>query len=304
MRLPTAPSAAATMTAMGRLRDKGLRVGGAAAVAGAAASSYMAFEAQWPRCRTAELAVPRWPSEWSGVTVLHLSDVHAGVFATNYLSFDKVVAWASPLRPDLVFLTGDVLGDPHRSARYLRLLARLRPPLGMFAVTGNHEYGLGKGPLARARDARQLWAQAGAVLLSDSCVPLPPRDGCRLVICGADHLTAGFGLLDRATCGSRTPPAEDLRPGDVPILLIHQPPPPGSPLARVFSLAFAGHTHGGQLRIPGPSGLRPVVDEDRAYLAGVYEWGEGRLVVSRGVGTSFVPFRLFTRPEATLWRLV
>ena len=89
-----------------------------------------------------------------------------------------------------------------------------------------------------------------------------------------------------------------------PILLIHEPPPSDSPLAGRFPLAFAGHTHGGQLRIPTASGLRPLVSEQGEFLSGVYEWSGGLLVVSRGVGTSFLPFRLLTRPEATLWRLV
>ena len=144
--------------------EQALRAGVAAAAVGAAAASYMAFEAQWPRCRQAELAVPGLPRPWSGVTVLHLSDVHAGLFATNERSFEKVVNWAAPLQPDLVFLTGDMLGDRRRSAHCLELLARLRPPLGMFAVAGNHEYGLGKGPLARARDVRDLWSRGGGGL--------------------------------------------------------------------------------------------------------------------------------------------
>ena len=292
---------------MGCLRNRALRAGAVAAAVGAAAS-YMAFEAQWPRCRRLDLAVPGLPAAWSGVTVLHLSDVHAGLFATNELSLEKVLDWALPLRPDLVFLTGDMLGDRRRSVRCLELLARLRPPLGMFAVAGNHEYGLGKGPLARARDVHDLWIEAGAMLLSDCCAALPPRGGVRLVLCGADYLTAGFGLRElaavRVTGSAYTGPS---LLGDVdifPILLIHQPPPRDSPLAALFPLAFAGHTHGGQLRLPGPSGLTPLLGSDSEHLAGVHRWGEGRLVVSRGVGTSFLPFRLLTRPEATLWRLV
>jgi predicted MPP superfamily phosphohydrolase len=279
----------------------------------------MAFEAQWPVCRRAELAVPGLPAPWSGVSVLHLSDVHAGHFATNERSLEKAVDWAAPLEPDLVFLTGDMLGDPRRSARAAELLARLQPPLGMFAVTGNHEYGLGKGPLAKARDVGSLWTAAGVTLLRDSCVALPDRGGSRLVLCGADYLTGGFGLLGGTGPGGRVSlgetgapgcagaPAAPLEPAsgsDFPILLIHVPPSSDSPLAAAFSLAFAGHTHGGQLRVPSPSGLRPLVNEEGEYLSGVHEWGGGRLVVSRGVGTSFLPFRLLTRPEATLWRLV
>jgi predicted MPP superfamily phosphohydrolase len=280
------------MACMRSLRRNALRAGAAAAAVGAAAASYMVFEAQWPRCRQTELAVPGLPAPWRGLTILHLSDVHAGHFPTNDRSLEKVVEWAAPLQPDLVVLTGDIIGDPRLSARCLEPLGRLQPPLGMFAVPGNHEYGLGKSPLAKARDVSGLWSQAGATLLSDRCVALPPRGGVPLVLCGADYLTGGFGLLDSS-------------PGDgFSVLLIHQPPPADSPLAELFPLAFAGHTHGGQLRLPSTGGLLPVMNDEGEYLSGVYAWGQGRLVVSRGVGTSFVPFRLLTRPEATLWRLV
>lgn len=277
---------------MGTIRDRSRAAGVAAAAAGAATAAYMAFEAQWPVCRVAELEVPGLPAPWSGITVLHLSDVHAGLFPTNERSLGRVIDWAIPLEPELVLLTGDILGDPRRSIRALELLLRLRSSLGMFAVTGNHEYGLGKGPSAKARDSGGLWEATGVTLLRDTCVALPERNGSRLIICGGDHLTGGFGLV-----GAPLPPG-------FPILLIHEPPSPGSPLAGSFPLAFAGHTHGGQLRIPTISGLRPVVDDEGDFLAGVYEWDDGLLVVSRGVGTSFLPFRLLTRPEATLWRLV
>jgi predicted MPP superfamily phosphohydrolase len=113
------------------------------------------------------------------------------------------------------------------------------------------------------------------------------------VLCGADYVTGGFGLADPSA-----------RPGDFRILLIHDPHRVDDILKNSFSLAFAGHTHGGQLRVPAPSGLVPLTDQGSEFLGGVYPWGDGLLVVSRGVGTSFLPFRLLTRPEATLWRLV
>jgi predicted MPP superfamily phosphohydrolase len=287
-----------------------LRAGVAAAAAGAAAATYMAFEAQWPDCRRTDLAVPGLPAPWAGLTILHLSDVHAGLFPTNERSLGKVVSWAAPLEPDLVLLTGDILGDPSRSGRALRWLTRLHPPLGTFAVTGNHEYGLEKAPLARARDVSGLYQTADITLLRDACAPLPPRDGAGLLLCGADYLTGGFGLLDPAAApGCRpataaSPAAPPSAGSNFSILLIHEPPASDSPLADHFPLAFAGHTHGGQLRVPSASGLRPLVYETDEFLSGVHEWGSGRLVVSRGVGTSFLPFRLFSRPEATLWRLV
>lgn len=283
---------------MGHVRQTAARLAGGAAAAGAAAAAYMVYEAQAVRLIRRDLPVPGLPPALSGVTILHLSDVHAGLFPTNEYCLKKVVVWAEKLDPALVFLTGDILGDPRRSRACMDLLARLRPSLGMFAVTGNHEYGLGKGPLARARDVSGLWRELGIELLSDRCVTVPAHGGTSLVICGADYLTGGFGL--RSPEGPRTQTPS----GVLPILLIHEPPPSDSPLARRFPLAFAGHTHGGQLRMPRTKGLVPLHREGGEYLAGVYEWGLGSLVVSRGIGTSFLPFRLFTRPEATLWRLV
>jgi predicted MPP superfamily phosphohydrolase len=279
----------------------GKRLLSGVAVAGAVSTAYMAFEAQWVRCRETELPVPGLPLPWSGTTILHVSDVHAGAFPTNERSLAKVVRWAEPLDPDLVFLTGDILGDPGRSEACLELLSRLHPPLGMFAVTGNHEYGLSKGPLARARDTSGLWTKAGVSLLSDSCVALPPREGAQIILCGADYASGGFGLLD----GGAIAQATGADPGSAfPILLIHEPPASDSHLGNLFPLAFAGHTHGGQLRVPAPSGLTPLHNEHQEFLAGIFAWGAGLLVVSRGIGTSFLPFRLMTRPEATLWRLV
>jgi predicted MPP superfamily phosphohydrolase len=263
--------------------------------AAAAAAGYMAFEARWIRCEEADLEVPGLPPEWSGSTVLHISDVHAGLFSSNEHNIRKAVDWAVALQPDLVLLTGDIISIPERSRTCLDAIARLDPPLGKFAVAGNHEYGIGKGPFARPRDTDPLWAEAGVTLLRDRCVRVVRPDGAALRLCGADQLTGGFGLEQTL---------QDEKDDLFSILLIHVPPEPASPHSTRFSLAFAGHTHGGQIRIPTSTGLRPVGGGRGAHLGGVYDWGQGRLVVSKGLGTSFVPMRLLTRPEVVLWRLV
>ena len=180
----------------------------------------------------------------------------------------------------------------------------------MFAVTGNHEYGLGKGPLARARDVRGLWARRGSLCCCDGCVALPDRGGSRLVLCGADYLTGGFGLLGGAGAPAARRPHR--RPGVAPALR-RQASPSSSSTASAVRLAARGES----FRWPSPvirteancgfpalPGCARWWTSRGEYLSGVYQWGEGRLVVSRGVGTSFLPFRLLTRPEATLWRLV
>lgn len=287
-------------------RRLAIRLAGGVAMTVALPLAYMYFEAQWVRYRRIDLPVQGLPQPWSGITVLHLSDIHPDSFRSNLDVLAKVVDWAKRQMPDVVFLTGDIIGQSEKSEACLALLGQLEPPLGMFAVTGNHEYGLSKGLGARACLAAPSYEGTRVVLLRDDCVELPPRSGSRLVICGADYLTGGFGLIKQAEELGLTPGLTTLEAGTpaFPILLAHEPPSPDSPLAAIFPLAFAGHTHGGQLRFPGRHGLRPLHMPDAQFLTGLYPWGRGQLVVSSGLGASFLPLRLFTRPEATLWRLV
>lgn len=278
---------------------------GWSALAGAAAAGYMLFESQWLRKLERPLTVGGLPPALEGRTILHLSDVHAGQPGLNLWTFERAVRWAEERRPDLVVLTGDILGGRAGWGRCLPLLARLKAPLGVYAVPGNHEYGISKNPLAHAPEPIP-WESAGVMLLRDSCVTLhvAPTAGateargpeharpCTLTICGADYLSAGRPLLDM-------PPTD----ADLSLLLIHRPPTADDPLASIFQLAFAGHTHGGQIRVPTPWGLRSPHNEGFPRLEGVHRWGLGRLVISAGIGTTFLPFRLLTRPQAVLFRL-
>ena len=172
--------------------------------------------------------------------------------------------------------------------RCVEILSQLRPRLGMFAVSGNHEYGLSKNPFAH-RPQIPEWEDSGIRMLRDECVAVTPaeRGGARLVVCGADYLTGGHRMRGDL-------PAD----GDVSLLLIHRPPIPGDGLEGRYTMAFAGHTHGGQIRVPTPWGKVRVHREKLPVVEGIHRWGDGWLAVSAGIGTTFLPFRLATRPEA------
>lgn len=267
--------------------------------AGAAAAAYMVFESQWLSCREQELLVPGLAAPLVGTTILHLSDVHAGQPGLNLFTLRQAVDWAAPRRPDLVFLTGDILSSGRGGGRCLDILDRLNPRYGAFAVTGNHEYGLSKNPFAH-RPLLSGWEEAGIVLLKDSCRTLEvgsPRGDAKLFVCGADYITGGLPLL------KTFPHVSDSPDGHLSLLLVHRPPEPSDPLGAHFDVAFAGHTHGGQIRLPTPWGWHTPHEVDSSVTEGVHSWGRGRLVVSRGIGTTFLPLRLFTRPEAVLYRL-
>ena len=277
-----------------------------AAAAGAAAAAYMTFEAQWLRRRRQSLVLPGLPPAFEDLTVLHLSDVHAGQPGLNLRTLRKAVEWGLSVEPDVVVLTGDIMGGGRGRRQCLELLSLMRPRLGSFAVTGNHEHGLSKNPMAH-RPGGLDWSAAGVTVLEDRCVALDPRTGPkptrddtaavvatgpRIVLCGADYLTGGYEF------SGATPQA-----GDLSVLLIHRPPGPTDPLSARFTLAFAGHTHGGQIRLPGRHGKVALHRERLPYVAGVHRWGDGLLAISPGIGTTFLPFRLLTRPEVILYRL-
>jgi predicted MPP superfamily phosphohydrolase len=264
-------------------------------------AGYMLFEAQWLRRNESTLPVPDLPEALDGLTILHLSDVHGDQPGLNLWTLQKALRWAVQKRPDLVVITGDLLsGEAFGGRRCLELVASLRPPLGTYAVPGNHEYGLSKNPFSH-RPTAVDWAGAGITLLRDRCVLVPTAAaqglegrgrGARLVVCGADYLTGGHTL-------EGIPPEE----ADFAFLLVHRPPEPEDPLGTRFSLAFAGHTHGGQIRFPTPSGPASLHDERLPYLQGIHPWGRGVLAISAGIGTTFLPFRLLTRPEVSLYHL-
>ena len=268
------------------------RLSALGAAAGLAAAAYMAFEAQWLATREATLDIPGLAADLDGLSILHVSDVHAGQPGLNLWTLSRAVSWARARDPDLVVLTGDIVGAGRGGRRCVEILSELRPRLGMFAVSGNHEYGLSKNPFAH-RPQIPSWENSGIRMLRDECVALTPRtDGARLVVCGADYLTGGHRMRGDLPAA-----------GDVSLLLIHRPPVPGDGLEGRYTMAFAGHTHGGQIRVPTPWGKVRVHQEKLPYVEGIHRWGDGWLAISAGIGTTFLPFRLATRPEVLLYRL-
>jgi hypothetical protein len=188
---------------------------------------------------------------------------------------ERAVAWTAARSPDLVCITGDLLTRPRGAERLRRLLERLP---GAIAVLGNHDIGHAKDPLAARSDHLDL----GVTVLRDEAV----RVG-RIQIVGVDPRTY---LRGRARPEELADPTADLR-----ILLCHFPGIVDRIPADAFHLVLAGHYHDGQIAIPYGLGKLRLGELRVRYPRGLY----GRLHVSAGLGTTFVPFRFFARPEAT-----
>jgi predicted MPP superfamily phosphohydrolase len=243
------------------------------------------FEAGWVRLRTLDVTLPRLPAELEGLRVAHLSDFHLGLPSRGERAVERAVEWVAERRPDLVTITGDLVSHPRAEPALRELLARLGPS---FAILGNHDVEHTRDPFSRAAGLDQL---EPARLLVDESETVEVR-GQRVQIVGVDPRAY---RRRRSQPWTLVDPAADLR-----ILLCHFPYiidflPPGA-----FDLVLAGHMHDGQISLPlGGARKYRFAHPNTRYAAGLYDRPGGTLHVSPGLGTTFVPFRFFARPEAT-----
>jgi predicted MPP superfamily phosphohydrolase len=236
------------------------------------------------RLRTLELPVDGLPPELDGLRIAHLSDFHLGLPSLGERATERAVAWVVERRPDLVCITGDLVSRTRGEARLAKLLERL--PEETYVVLGNHDFAISRDPFSQPV---QLVELDRGTLLADESVETGVR-GVRVEIAGVDPRS---WLAKKA---SGFPPSE------VPfrILLCHFP----HVLNRVeegrWHLILSGHLHAGQIVLPYGRRNRLLLAHPRsAYRHGVYRRGSTAMHVSPGLGTTFVPFRFFARPEAT-----
>lgn len=217
------------------------------------------------------------------------SDFHAGP-TTDDAVLRSACERLAELEPDLILLGGDFVtvraGDIRRLAP---MLAEVHAPLGKFGVFGNHDLRANHGILRSALE------RAGVDMLDNERLRLPAPHG-DITLIGLDDPIRGTpegGLLD-----------ED---DDHRIVLMHAPDGLLSMKDRHFDLALCGHTHGGQVVLPwGTAPYLPAGKLSRKYSAGLYrlgDRGERALLVSRGVGCSTIPFRVWSQAEVHLLTL-
>jgi predicted MPP superfamily phosphohydrolase len=260
---------------------------GAAAALLVAALAWGFFEAGWLRRRVLEVELHGVPAALDGLRIAHLSDLHLGVPSRGQRAVEDAIAWVAERRPDLVVVTGDLVSRRTGLPRLRRLLGELP---GCVAVLGNHDLADSRDPFSESIDGEELEAMPGVTLLSDEAVELELRGG-RVQVAGVDPRSYA---LRNARPAEISNPATDLR-----ILLCHFPGiarrlPPGA-----FHLVLAGHFHAGQIVVPFPGRKLRLAHLRAREIEGVYRYGDTVLHVSPGIGTTFVPFRFFARPEVT-----
>jgi uncharacterized protein len=234
------------------------------------------------RLRRREVRLPGLPVELEGLRVAHLSDFHLGVPSRGVRAVERAVDWVAERDPDLVCITGDLLSRPHAERQLLELLDRLAHP---YVVLGNHDRALSRDPFSRPV---QLGRLEHGTLLLDSSVEVELR-GRRIELAGVDP---------RSWLGRRPSGFSD-SDADLRILLCHFPTALDRVPAGRWDLILSGHLHAGQIVLPYGFGKLLLAHPRAPYSEGLYRRGATAMHVSAGLGTTFVPFRIFARPEAT-----
>jgi uncharacterized protein len=262
-------------------------------VAAGAGAAWSLFEAQWVERDEIDVELARLPAALDGFRLLHLSDLHLGTLSLNWRAVDVALAWAQEHDPELIVITGDLVSRRGGKAKLEQALDRLRARHGVYAILGNHDVDEARDPFARPTDLSDLGA-AGATLLRDEGRSFDVR-GVRVQVVGVDPRTY--------RAGESMPAARVDAHARFRILLSHYPEIVRYVPTGIFDLVLAGHLHGGQICLPSPWGKIHLKDMRSQYWEGLFETRAGVLHVSRGLGTSLVPFRFLARPQATLLTL-
>lgn len=234
-----------------------------------------------------EAPLARGRAGLDGLEIAFLSDIHAGSFM-NEADLCRIFEIVAAQEPDMLCLGGDLINTRDREIlMYREPLRRIAPPLGVFAVPGNHDHFYGKD--------LGIWeafleSQGVQVLLNRGVRVV--RGGASLWVAGVDDLTEGDPLLAMALDGHRE---------EEPVLLLtHHPDFFFEAAAAGVDLTLAGHTHGGQIKIVDWIPLKHSLFD---YHAGEFVEEGARLYVSRGVGVTFLPLRIGAPAEIVVARL-
>lgn len=247
------------------------------------------LEPRWIRVERQDIAITGLGPGWAGATIALLSDTHCGPLVDpSYI--ERAVQMTNELEPDVVLLLGDYV---HRGGQYIdpgiAPFAQFRSSQGVFAVLGNHDHWDGRD---RSLDALR---RAGVSALVNRSIVLL-RNGDPLAVGGVGDFMED---VQRPDIAFRR--VKDCIPR---ILMSHNPDyAEHLPAGIRVDLMVSGHTHGGQVRVPGYGA--PILPSryGMKYQQGLVDGPRCPVYVTRGIGTISPPVRFLCRPEITLLQL-
>lgn len=219
----------------------------------------------------------------NGYRIVQLSDIHNKVFGKDNQGLLKMVR---EQEPNMIVITGDLVDSNHTNIdAALALVAQLTTICPVYYVTGNHEYWLTN---ENQENLMNGLSNAGVIYL---------KDETKGISIGKDSFSL-IGLDDNSLFNSTLQELMNADHDDFTVLLAHEPQYLQQYSKTGVDLVLTGHAHGGQFRLPF---LGPLVAPDQGffpeYTDGIHIWGDTTMIISRGLGNSVIPIRLFNDPE-------
>lgn len=260
---------------------------------------------------TETAVISNLPTSWQGKQIGQISDFQIGLWGDNRATVRRSVAKLVEAKPAVALISGDFIYHPgdNPESEITTAVDLVRPlveaGIPTYAVLGNHDYGLDKRSarpnVELANRVETALESAGIQVLENEAVQLPLLESNEpLYLVGVGSLWAGRDNVQQAL--------SDVPDSSSRIVMMHNPDTFEQFPANTAPLSVAGHTHGGQVRIPGTpqwSWLR-FTQKDKVYADG---WAKGfgepgnKLYVNSGIGMSIAPIRLFCPPELTFFTL-
>lgn len=224
-----------------------------------------------------------------GYRIVQISDLHNAKFGKNN---QKLVDRIRECAPDMIVLTGDLVDSNHtnvdRAVQFVNEIVKICP---VYYVTGNHEYWLDTSEYEKLMDGL---VSAGVVILDNQVVEIS-RGDAKFRLVGLDDKSLADGTLEALLSDEK----------ELTVVLAHEPQYFVRYAGTGVDLVLSGHAHGGQFRLPFVGG---IVAPDQGFLpeytAGEYYMNGTEMIVSRGLGNSVIPVRLFNYPEIVCVELV
>jgi uncharacterized protein len=269
---------------------------GASAVAAIGSADALFLEPKKLVSDHIDIKLARLPDEFHGFRIAQISDVHFGPYMGK-AGLERALQLAESFRPDLLVLTGDFVSHPFgqsngaRGAHYAEpcadVLASVRG-VPVLAVLGNHDHWNSAAFVEGALQDR------GIPVLRNRSIPLE-RGPRRLWIAGVDDALVGAADLDKAL--------HDVPPSEPAVLLAHEPDFADHAAHFPVDLQLSGHSHGGQVRLPGIGALL-LPELAKKYPVGLNRVGSLQVYTNRGLGVVNPPVRFYCPPEVTFVTLL
>jgi len=260
------------------------------------------------RVKKVALKFPKLPESFAGLKIIQISDLHTGSYmGTNHLS--DAVDLIMKEKADIIFFTGDLVNDLHTEALEFReVLSRLRAPMGVYSILGNHDYGdYYRWPNQEAKEEnlrllKSFHGEVGWNLMLNKHAYLE-KDGHKIGLIGVENYS---GHRNFSRYGDMKAATENYEIQPVNILLSHDPSHWDAEITNNYKfvdLMLSGHTHGFQFGVEIPGFKWSPVQYFYKQWADLYQNENQYLYVNRGLGFIGYPGRVGILPEITLFEL-